>query len=667
MKTLAPGLARLLATSGALAAAVLPHTGHFPPWVSAAVAGAIAWRLAAEQRGWALPPRALRVAAVAVAAASIFVRFRTLNGLDAGTALLALMAALKLTETRAPRDHAVLVFIGYFLCLATLLYGQTFVRLAYSLGVAWLLTAALARVHRPVEANTPVRPFRLAARTLGLGVPLAAVLFLFVPRIEGRLWAVPSHSERRSSGIDDEMSPGDIASLGLSDDPAFRVWFEGRAPPPELRYWRMLVLEDFDGRKWRRGPSGYEAREPEIVGRGPGIQYRVALEPTQRPWLPGLDTVIDWPREVAARGQAAQLVYFERSLLERRPVTSRLSYTLRSDPAALLMPNALAASTASRLRELPDGTAPKARALALQLRARAPTERAYIAAVLAMFRDQPFSYTLSPPLLGTQPVDEFLFETRAGFCEHYASAFTVLMRAAGLPARVVIGYQGGEQNSYGGYLLVRQSSAHAWTEVWLAGSGWTRVDPTAAVAPERVHLGELTRELAGDDVPGRWYAELAWLGNLRAAWDAAHTTWNQNVVGFNSELQMRLVSALGLGAAGWQGLAIALTAGFVLAALVLAAWLAWELRPRRLDPVAAGWLDVRARLAARGFVADPFEGPVDFGARIAGAAPALAATMTELVDAYVGARYLPNEPQSARARFLAAAAVFRARLGALRA
>jgi protein-glutamine gamma-glutamyltransferase len=662
VKALAPGLGRLLATCAALAAAVLPHVTHFPPWVSAAVAGAIAWRLAAEQRGWSMPPRALRYAAVALAALAIFARFRTLNGLDAGTALLALMAALKLTETRAPRDHAVLVFIGYFLCLATLLYGQTFIRLAYSLGVAWLLTAALARVHRPVEANTPVRPFRLATRVLGLGLPLALVLFLFVPRIEGRFWAVPAHGEHRVSGVDDEMSPGDIAALGLSDDPAFRVWFEGRAPAADLRYWRMLVLEDFDGRTWRRAPFVAGSYEPEITGGGPGIRYRVALEPTQRPWLPGLDTVIDWPRELATRGQATQLTYFDRAVLERRPVTTRLTYSLRSDPAALVMPGALPALVAARMRAWPEASAPRAAALARQLRAAAPTERAFIAAVLAMFRDQPFSYTLSPPPLGAAPVDEFLFSTRAGFCEHYASAFTVMMRAAGLPARVVIGYQGGEPNSFGGYLLVRQSSAHAWSEVWLAGSGWTRVDPTAAVAPERVHLGELTRELAGDDVPGRWYAELAWLGNLRAAWDAARTAWSENVVGFNTDLQLKLVAALGLGAAGWQGLAIALTAGFILAAVALAGWLAWELRPRRTDPVDAAWRELGKRFALRGVAVDPFEGPVDFGARIADREPALAAAMTECVDAYVAARYLPDADGAARTRFLGLAAALRARL-----
>jgi transglutaminase-like putative cysteine protease len=657
VKAPAPNLARLLATSAALAAAALPHVGHFPAWVSALVAGAIAWRLAAEQRGWALPPRWARLAAALFATLAVLARYHTVNGLDAGTALLAAMAALKLTETRAPRDHAVLVFIGYFLCLATLLYGQTFPRLAYTLVTAWLLTAALARVHRPVEANTPVRPFRVAARLLGLGLPLAAVLFLFVPRIEGRFWAVPAHASRHASGIDEQMSPGDIAELGLSDDPAFRVWFRGRPPPPELRYWRVLVLEEFDGRVWRRRGDG-DGGGAEVAAAGPLVDYRIVLEPTERSWLPALDTVTDWPRNLAARSSAASLVYTEGGMAERRGVTNRLSYALRSDLGAHLAPSGLSVAARHRDLGLPAASAPRTRALAATLRATAGDDRAYVNAVLARFRNEPFSYTLSPPLLGAEPVDEFLFGTRAGFCEHYASAFTVLMRAAGIPARVVIGYQGGEANSYGGYLLVRSASAHAWSEVWLAGSGWTRVDPTAAVAPERVNRGELTEDIAGDSVPGRLFADLPWLGNLRAAFDAVRTAWNENVVGFSPQLQMRVVAALGLGANSWAGLAIALTAGFVLAALALAGWLAWELRPRRRDPVLSAWAQLGARLATLGVAPAPAEGPLDYAARVALALPALGTEVTELGSLYVAARYLPAATGDERARFLAAAARF---------
>jgi transglutaminase-like putative cysteine protease len=656
---LQPALARLLATCGALAAALLPHLAHLPAWVSAAVGGAIVWRLAAEQRGWALPPRSLRLGAALAATVGVLAGYRTLNGLDAGTALLAVMAALKLSETRAPRDHAVLVFIGYFMCVAALLYQQSFGRLAYALIVAWLLTAALARVHRPLDANTPVRPFRLAAHTLALGAPLAVVLFLFVPRLEGRFWSVPAHSARHTAGINDEMSPGDVAELSQSEDPAFRVWFDAEVPAPELLYFRVLVLEDFDGRRWRRTGGATDLRVPEVRSTGPVFGYRVALEPTEREWVAALDTVIDWPQGFLKRGRGAQLVYYDRVSGEQRPVTARLSYSLRSAPGAQLMPSGLPRDVLARDRMPPPaGSAPRAQALAAELGAAGGGEREYIRRVLQLFATAPFSYTLSPRPLGARPVDEFLFDTKEGFCEHYASAFTVLMRDAGIPARVVIGYQGGDFNSYGGYLLVRQSHAHAWSEVWLEGAGWTRIDPTAAVAPERVHRGRLTREIAGEDAPGRLWAEFAWLGNLRAAWDATRTAWYERVVGFDPERQARLLESLGLGASGWQGLAVALAVGFALAALALGAWLAWELRPPRTDPVQAAWLGVCARLGAAGLPRAPAEGPVDFGRRVARARPGLAAPLYALVTAYVTIRYLPGATEGERREFVARARRF---------
>jgi transglutaminase-like putative cysteine protease len=664
---LAPGLARLAATCGALGVALLPHVGHFPAWVSVAVLAAMVWRLAAEHWGWALPSRTLRFAALLAATSGVLAGYRTLNGLDAGTALLAIMAGLKLTETRAPRDHAVLVFIGYFLCLATLLYQQSFVRLAYVLAAAWLLTAALARVHRPIEANTPVRPLRLAARVLALGAPLAVVLFLFVPRLEGRFWALPATAPHHASGIDDEMSPGDVAALGLSDDPAFRSWFTGTPPPPAQRYWRMLVLEAFDGRTWRRVATPADLAAPPIEPQGPLLDYRIALEATGREWLPGLDTVIGWPRDTVLRGRGTQLAYYDPTLLERRAVTTRLSYALRSAPLAKVFAGSLPPDLVRRDLSLPEDRAPRARELALSLRSASRDERDYVARVLDTFRREAFSYTLEPPPLGAEPVDEFLFETRAGFCEHYASAFAVLMRAAGIPARVVVGYQGGEFNRFGGYLLVRQSSAHAWNEVWLAGAGWLRVDPTAAVAPERVRRGELTGELVGSAAAGRLYRDLPWLRDLRAAWDAARTGWYEQVVNFNSLAQARLLAALGLGDRGWQGLALALTAGFAIAAAALALWLGWELRPRPRDPVDACWAAVGARLAGLGLPRQQWEGPIDYARRVAGAWPVLAVPVRELVDAYVVARYLPAATATARSRFTSLARGFLERLGTLRA
>lgn len=659
---LAPGFQRLLATSAALGLAVLPHVTHLRAWITGFFFGAVALRLAAEHRGWALPPRWLRTMVALLATLAVLFGYRTLNGLEAGTALLVVMAALKLSETRAPRDHAVLVFIGYFLCLATLLFQQSFDRLAYVVAASWALTAALARVHRPIEANTPVRPFRLGARVLLLGLPLAAVLFVFVPRLEGRFWAIPTAQNEGRSGIDDEMSPGDLAKLGLSDEPAFRAWFTGAIPSSEQRYWRVLVLEDFDGRTWRavRLP---EPSRPTVVPAGPRFEYRIALEPTGRAWLPALDVAAP-PADAALRiVRAQQLVRFFPRRYEPRAVDQLFEYSLVSYAGTVLAPDGLPLTVQRRDLALPDDRHPRARALAAELRAASADDADYVQRVLRRFTTEPYAYTLEPAPLGADPIDDFLFRTREGFCEHYASSFAVLMRAAGVPARVVTGYQGGEANPYGGYMLVRQSSAHAWNEVWLAGRGWTRVDPTAAVAPERVRRGGLDRDVVGGDVPGGLLASVPWLRDARAAWDALRTAWNENIVGFGSRTQGELLRRFGLGDRGWQGLAIALAAGFALAALGLTAWLAWEFRPRRRDPVDAGWDAVCARLAADGDPRAPYEGPVDYARRVARARPGLAPDLQDLVDAYVGARYLPRTGDAERERFVALARSFVRRTG----
>ncbi len=639
--TPSPALRRLMATCGALSVAVLPHVPQLPPWITATFALAVIWRLVAEQRAYALPSRWLRLAAALAALLAVLLSFHTLNGLAAGTALLCLMAALKLGETRTPRDHAVLVLVGYLLCLAALLHEESLARLCFVLVAVWLLTAALARAQRPLEAASSGHPLRLAARLLGLGLPLAAILFVFVPRLEGHFWALPSQPDAAVTGIGDDMTPGDVASLARSDEPAFRAWFEQGAPRPPQRYWRVQVLEAFDGRGWHRATARADAVPPPIEADGTEYDYRVALEPTHRPWLVGLDTVLDWPHALAGRSRTGALMRLGRGPGGLQAIDTRLEYTLHSAPTARVMAAALPADLRHRDLELPPAAAPATRALAATLRAAASGDRDYIDQVLRRFHDEAFEYTLEPPRLGAEPTDEFMFRTRQGFCEHYAAAFAVLMRAAGIPARVVIGYQGGDWNRYGGYLLVRQSSAHAWNEVWLEDSGWTRVDPTAAVAPERVRRGADGRANAAGGVAGA-LADWAWLGRARQLWDAARTAWYEGVVNFSGTTQQRLLDALGLGEWGLRGLAIALTTGFLLTALLLGAWLAWEMRPLPLDPLQRAWRDVCASLAAAGLPRDPSEGPLDYARRVARTAPALAAVMMAFTEVYVRARYLPR-------------------------
>ncbi|HSN70061.1 MAG TPA: DUF3488 and transglutaminase-like domain-containing protein, partial [Steroidobacteraceae bacterium] len=510
-----------------LATAIVPHLTHAPSWVLLVTASTAAWRLAAALRGWPLPARWIRILVAFVSVSLIALEFRTLNGLEAGTALLILMAGVKLIETRSLRDLTVLLFIAYFLLFAAFLYEQSLPWLPYMLVSTWLLTATLLRIHETGPLMSGRDAVRLTGRMLAMALPVAVLLFLFFPRLPGQFWALPARGDAMT-GLSDEMSPGDISELTLNDVPAFRVTFKGEPPPPAERYWRGPVLHDFDGRAWRRIPGRfYPVRAPEPIGTR--YEYKITLEPHNRRWLLALDMPFEWPEAKAIRS-------FDYLLFTNDPITSPRSFELASytryDTGDRLF---------VRLRErntrLPEEGNPRSRALAQSLRTEHGSDEALIDAVLRMFREQEFFYTLEPPGLAADAVDDFLFNTRRGFCEHFASAFTFLMRAEGIPARIVTGYQGGTFNPFNGQLLVRQSDAHAWSEVWLEGQGWVRVDPTAAVAPDRIERGLDAALPEGEPVPGRFFSRNPMLASLDFAWDALNAFWTDQVVEVDARAQ----------------------------------------------------------------------------------------------------------------------------------
>ena len=624
-------LRRLGWTLGTLAVAAAPHARHLPPWTLAIALTLAIWRLYIEWRGTGLPARWLRLLLAVGAAITVIGTFRTLNGLDAGTALLILMAALKLLETRTPRDHVIVVFISWFLCIATFFYDQSLASIAWVVPGAWLGAAALLDVSRSGSGGPPQRPLRATGAMLLRALPFVVVLFLFFPRLEGRFWSLPDDS-RAISGLDEEMSPGDLSELTLADTVAFRVRFDGPLPPPVQRYWRGPVLSDFDGFTWRR-PAFATVPNSGVQLGGRGYDYTVTLEPHRRDWLFALDLPATWQDRSVRREPDLMLA-------APRPVGSVYSYRVRSYPQ-FRVTGALPFTMRRLNLRLPAGRNPRAAALAARMRAGAGSDERFIAAVLAMFRDQQFFYTLEPPRLDRDSVDDFLFNTRRGFCGHFASAFTDLARAAGIPARVVTGYQGGDYNELGGHLVVRQSHAHAWSEVWLEGGGWVRVDPTAAVAPERVERGLAAALPAGEPVPGRALRENRWLWEARMALDAVNARWNDWVVKFDPERQRRLLKRLGLRDADWREFGLALGAGLGLALALLAAWLAWDFRGPRRDAASRAYATFLRRLARRGIERAPHEGPEDFLRRLVHERPDIATPAREITGLYVRLRYLP--------------------------
>lgn len=624
-------LRRLGWTMGGLMAALAPHLLHLQAWVTAFVFAICAWRVIAELRDWRLPGAFLRGVIAIGVTAGVVQGYATITGLDGGTALLALMSALKLLETRAPRDHTVLIFIGWFLCLAAFLYAQDIATMLWVFPTVWLLAAALLRVSRRGADGPALRPFRTTGAMLLKAAPVALVLFLFFPRLAGSFWGAPS-AERALSGLTDEMSPGDISDLTLNDVVAFRVRFNGDPPPPPLRYWRGPVLSEFDGYTWFRGDTS-PLLLPPVRPLGEPVDYTVTLEPTGQQMLFALDMVQSW-----TRGLADQV--WDYGLRTRRPIHAVIQYEARSYPdytAGIELSPALR----NRNLQLPSGRNPRTLALAERLRASAAGDSGYVRAVLDLFRAQEFYYTLTPPGLDRNSVDDFLFNTRQGFCGHYASAFTMLMRAAGIPARVVGGYQGGDWNPLGGYLIVRQSHAHAWSEVWLPESGWTRVDPTGAIAPERIERGIEASFPDEELLPGGLMRDSDFFWQVGMAWDNVNALWNDWVVKFDRLRQEELLMELGFDDADWEDFAAALGIGLAAAMALLFAWLAFEFRPKRRDPAALSYARFVRRLERRGIELPTGEAPRDFAKRVRRLRPDLGTESLAITELYLRLRYGP--------------------------
>ncbi|MDH4325678.1 MAG: DUF3488 and transglutaminase-like domain-containing protein [Betaproteobacteria bacterium] len=613
--------------AGLLAALVLvaaPHALRMPWWLTLVVLGLYAWRVRIALERSAPPSHWLVLGIALLAIGAVYLEYRTLFGRTSGIVLLVLFSGLKLAEMRTHRDAAVVAFLCYFLVMTNLLYTQS-IPTALLMGLALVVVTGtlvgLAAPRRPVTAN-----LRSAGVLLAHAAPAALILFLLFPRVQGPLWGLPQDAYAGMTGLSDTMSPGNLSQLAQSDAIAFRAEFDGEPPPPRERYWRGPVLWDFDGRTWRMGPGWLEEfAAPRGGGR---YDYVVTLEPHNRTWLFALESVARLP----VRGRYTN----DGMVVATAPVRARLRYDAaslaRAEPVPFERPDSL-----RRALALPEGGNARARALAAGWRRTAPDELQLLQRAIAFFRDSRLGYTLEPPLLGPDPVDEFLFDTREGFCEHFSSAFVFLMRAAGVPARVVTGYQGGEVNYVDRIISVRQSDAHAWAEVHLPGRGWARVDPTAAAVPGRVDAGLARAVRAGDPVPLLMRPRLGWLRGLRSNWEALAHRWNVWVLGYGAERQRDLMSRIGMRDADWRKLTAAMAS--ILGAFTLL-MLGWSLRRlSRPDPVQRAWQAFCRKLGARGVARAPAEGPRDYAERAAARLPEAAASIRAIAALYIAARY----------------------------
>ncbi len=557
---------------------LLPQVAHLPWWCSALAAAMLLFRGKLAFGNKPLPNKWWLLVLLAMAVGATLLTHKTLLGRDAGVTLIVILLALKTLELRARRDAFVVFFLGFFTMLTNFFYSQSLLT-AFSmlLGLLGLLTA-LVNAHMPVGKP----PLLQAARTAGwmalLGAPVMVVLFLLFPRL-APLWGTPSDAMTGRSGLSATMQVGTIASLALDESIAMRIAFEGRPPPQRELYFRGPVLSSFDGREWRPSsssffPSRYKLSD-KLTVQGPPVSYQVTLEPTSRPWLFVMEAAAESPVLPGYRTRmSSELQWFT-----DRPVTDIVRYRVQSYPVFRHGPDKQEVGL-QEFVQLPPGFNPRTLALAAEIRRDPRYAQAGTAALVQVAMDKlrtgGYIYTLEPGVYGANTADEFWFDRKEGFCEHIASAFVVLMRAMDVPARIVTGYQGGEINSVDGFWVLRQSDAHAWAEVWQAGSGWVRVDPTSAVSPGRT--GAFQRLAAPQGVVGQALGNLSPVLSvqLRAVWEAVNNRWNQWVLNYTQGKQLDLLKNLGFESPSWEDLSYVLVAVVVLASAAGACWAWWE-------------------------------------------------------------------------------------------
>lgn len=605
----------------AQAVVVLPHAAHITPWIIAVGLFCGYWRWMVFQGRWDYPRRWIKVLLVVASAIGVGASGKSVFSLETATGLLIVAFALKLVEMKSRRDAYLVIHLCYFIVAAEFLFDQSIGIAFYSVLSMVIVTAALVGLH---QLHTRVRvstSLRTAAVLVMQAMPLMLVLFLFFPRV-APLWSVPLPGGTRT-GMSDHVAPGDIAALTRSDEIAFRAVFDGPTPPTRDLYWRGLVYSNFSRGTWSVGgvaaapenaPAGPGVRAdfmPDVAGIEP-LSYQVLLEPTQQSWLFALDVAMP----------VAQGVSLTRDfrLISAEPVHTTMRYRGTSYPGAamdLQLPEWL------RIREtrLPDDDNPRIVAFAKDLSARSDGDEEFLSKVLQFIRDQQFFYTLSPPLLSDlNSVDAFWFDSRRGFCSHFAGAFVYMARAVGIPARMVGGYQGGEVNPLTGHLVVRQFDAHAWTEVWLEGRGWVRFDPTAAVAPARIESGlnaalsEADREVLSSVTGGR-FEGVPGLRDVVYLFESMQHRWNMWVVGYDTEVQARyLADLLGKVTPTRVGIAMLLGGGVSLGLVVVS--LFWRRRPMPDHPAQRIFRRFAQRLVRSGLTRAPEETPARFLMRV---------------------------------------------------
>jgi len=614
----------------ACVAVVLPLFSWLPAWVLLLGLGCIGARLMIHSGRWSFPHWSIRLVLVVAVGAGLLMTFNRDASLNAMVALLTVGLSLKLLEIYRRRDALVLLYVALFVAASVFLFEQGILVAIYMLFAVLLVIAALVSVWQDPLREEMLRSLKHAWRLLLPAFPLMLVMFFIFPRI-GPLWSVELDRSSARTGLSESMSPGDISRLTRSDELAFRAVFEDAPPAPAERYWRALVLSAFDGREWTPGASSSVVEELNVIGES--IQYEIVQERSNQRWLFALDVPMLAPQQARLTSP--------RTLLGHAEVSQRIQYSVESARQYQLAAD-LSSDQLDFFSRIPANSNPRSQALARQWFDEADKDVSSLIDRIFRHFNETFVYTLEPQPLGRHSVDDFLFQTQQGFCEHFASATAVLLRSVGVPSRIVTGYQGGEWNASQNYLTLRQYDAHAWVEVWLEGQGWVRIDPTTAVAPERIEMSaeQLFSGQAGFLADSPFTSRIGrqgWLLQARMQYDSLNFAWQRWVLNYHHRQQNLLQDWLG-DLTPWKMILVLL----IPASLILG-FISWRLFGRRTiqDPIERQLHKLFFKLEKQGLYRQPDETLKRFSQRLEQTHPELAMILMPVANTYETLHYLP--------------------------
>ncbi len=609
---------------------VLPHVYHLHLAVFGFFCLLLAWRFVGIWKPERLPTFPIILLLIVSGMAILYIQHRGFLGRDGGTSLFVIALGLKLMEIKTERDLYLINYLAFIVAASQFLYEQSILMAAYILFVCCVLLATLVFINSYVAQTST--SLKKAAVIIAQAIPMTIVVFILFPRVEAPRWLLFNDEHQARMGLSDSMEPGSITDLGMSDELVFRVKFTGAIPPSKQRYWRGPVLTQTDGKKWTQAKDlSYQQHLDKVNFSGKPYQYTLLMEPQDKNWVFALDMPADFP-QILRQNANYQLVSPDE--LDKRTeykLTSYLNYNT----------GYLTKTEYKDARQLPGAPSDKIKQLVTQLHGFDSTPEVFINQLLNHFRKEDFHYTLTPPLMEDNPIETFLFETRYGFCSHYASAFVYLMRVADIPARVVTGYQGGEFNAVGNFLEIKQADAHAWAEVWLDKQGWVRVDPTAAIAPERIEKNiDINRLVPGGLISyassGTGQAAFNLLKQARQLWSNVDYNWQRWVINYNNTNQASFLSSFGIADFKTMVYWMMTIVGIITAMLSL--FLLYR-RPKPIDRTLVVYNRFLKKIAKAGLTKNTGEGARDFAERIKPKLPEQADGIEEITASFIDQRY----------------------------